>query len=118
MEVAAMGFEREWESYTENRLGGRLGFEKRYIDDWRRGVSFRLENVNVGHLEDDAPEEVIDVEGDNLMAGARLYIGRDTTDSRFRPTKGYNFDFGYEQVGGDHNVRHFKRHPAMVSDAV
>ncbi len=102
MEVAAMGFEREWESYTEKRLGARLGFEKRYSDDWRRGVSFRLENVDVASLEDDAPEEVEDVKGSNVLTGARLYIGKDTTDSRFRPTKGYNFDFGYEQVGGDH----------------
>jgi outer membrane protein insertion porin family len=102
MEVAGMGFEREWESYTEKRVGGRLGFEKRYIDDWRRGVSFRLENVDVADLETDAPKEVTDVKGSNLLAGARLYVGRDTTDSRFRPTKGYNFDFGYEQVGGDY----------------
>jgi outer membrane protein insertion porin family len=102
METAFMGFEREWESYTEKRIGGRLGFEKRYTDDWRRGISFRLENVDVVSLDSDAPKEVTDVKGSNLMAGARLYIGRDTTDSRFRPTKGYNFDFGYEQVGGDH----------------
>jgi outer membrane protein assembly complex protein YaeT len=102
MEVAGTAFEREWESYTENRVGAHLGFEKRYSDDWRRGVSFRLENVGVDNLEGDAPEEVTDVEGDNMLAGARFYVGKDTTDSRFRPTKGYNFDFGYEQVGGDY----------------
>jgi len=102
MEVAATAFKREWESYTEERIGAHLGFEKRYSDDWRRGVSFRLENVDVASLDSDAPEEVTDVKGSNLLAGARLYVGKDTTDSRFRPTKGYNFDFGYEQVGGDH----------------
>jgi outer membrane protein insertion porin family len=102
MEVAATAFEREWESYTEKRMGAHLGFEKRYSDDWRRGIAFRLENVDVASLDSDAPKEVTDVEGSNLLAGARLYIGKDTTDSRFRPTKGYNFDFGYEQVGGDH----------------
>jgi outer membrane protein insertion porin family len=102
MEMALMGFERGWESYTEKRIGGRLGFEKRYIDDWRRGISFRLENVNVADLESDSPDEVVDVKGSNLLAGVRPYIGKDTTDSRFRPTKGYNFDFGYEQVGGDY----------------
>jgi outer membrane protein assembly factor BamA len=102
MEVAVMGFERAWESYTEKRIGARLGFEKRYSDDWRRGVSFRLENVDVASLDSDAPKEVTDVKGANLLAGARIYVGKDTTDSRFRPTKGYNFDFGYEQVGGDY----------------
>ncbi len=102
MEVAATGFEREWESYTEERFGGRIGFEKRYTDDWRRGVSFRVENVDVLDLDSDAPKEVLDVKGSNLLAGGRLYFGKDTTDNRFLPTKGYNFDLGYEQVGGDH----------------
>jgi outer membrane protein insertion porin family len=102
MDVTGMGFEREWESYTENRLGGRLGFEKRYSDDWRRGMSFRLDNVDVDDLESDAPKEVLDVKGNNLLLGVRPYIGKDTTDSRFRPTKGYNFDFGYEQIAVDH----------------
>jgi outer membrane protein insertion porin family len=103
MDVSGMGFEREWESYTEDRLGGRVGFEKRYTNDWRRGMSFRLDNVNVTDLESDAPKEVLDVEGNNALLGVRPYIGKDTTDSRFRPTKGYNFDFGYEQVTLDHN---------------
>lgn len=103
MEVAGTGFEREWESYTEDRMGGRLGFEKRYSDDWRRGISFRLDNVDVTDLESDAPSEVRDIKGNNALFGTRFYIGKDTTDSRFRPTKGYNFDLGYEQVTLDHN---------------
>ncbi len=102
MDVSARSFEREWESYTENRIGGGLGFEKRYDNDWRRGMSFRLDNVDVADLESDAPKEVLDVKGSNLMLGVRPYIGKDTTDSRFRPSKGYNFDFGYEQVAIDH----------------
>jgi outer membrane protein insertion porin family len=102
MDVYGKSFEREWESYTENRLGGGLGFEKRFDDDWRRGMAFRLDNVDVMDLEADAPKEVLDVKGNNLLLGVRPYIGKDTTDSRFRPTKGYNFDFGYEQVAVDH----------------
>ncbi len=108
MDVAATGFEREWDSdtyetqYTETRLGGRLGFEKRYDDLWRRGVSFRGENVDIDDLEATSPKEFYDAEGGNLLFGIRPYIGKDTTDSRFRPTKGYNFDAGYEQVFGDY----------------
>ena len=35
------------------------------------------------------------------MVGLRLSIRKDTTDSRFLPTRGYNFDSSFEQVGGD-----------------
>ncbi|MEN8126812.1 MAG: outer membrane protein assembly factor BamA [Planctomycetota bacterium] len=95
-------FERERETYQEERLNGKIGLEKRYDDKWRRGISFRAENVDVGDLEWDAPEDVWDVEGNNALFGTRFYIRRNTTDARFIPSKGYNFDVGYEQVFGDH----------------
>nr|MBC8377569.1 BamA/TamA family outer membrane protein [Planctomycetota bacterium] len=95
-------FERERETYDEGRLAGKVGLEKRYEDKWRRGISFRTENVDVDDLEWDAPSDVVDVKGSNLLFGTRFYIRKNTTDSRFIPSKGYNFDIGYEQVFGDH----------------
>jgi outer membrane protein insertion porin family len=95
-------FERERESYEESRVTGNIGLDKRYPDDWRRGISFRADNVTIDDLEWDTPKEIVEVKGDNMLFGTRFYIGRDTTDSRFRPSRGYNFDMGYEQVLGDH----------------
>ena len=95
-------FERERETYDEKRLKGRIGLEKRYPDKWRRGISFRAENVDVDDLEWDAPEDVQDVEGSNMLFGTRFYIGKSTTDTRFIPSRGYSFNVGYEQVFGDH----------------
>ena len=37
-----------------------------------------------------------------MIAGIRLGIGRRTTDNRLRPTTGYEFNTGYEQLAGDH----------------
>jgi outer membrane protein assembly factor BamA len=54
------------------------------------------------NLDDDVPQEIIDVEGGNLLAGVKLGIGRDLTDDRFNPSTGYNFNTSYEQVGGDY----------------
>jgi outer membrane protein insertion porin family len=96
-------YERYRETYDEERLTGRVGLLKRYPDDWRRGISFRAEDVKISDLDWDAPEDVVDVEGDNMLFGTRFFIEKDTTDNRFLPTKGYNFDFGYELVVGDHN---------------
>ena len=102
LNLGASSFERERESYEENRLAATFGFEKRYQNDWRRGISFRVENVNVGDLDLTAPKEITDVKGDNGLFGTRFYIRKDTTDSRYRPSRGYNFDAGYEQLAGDH----------------
>jgi outer membrane protein insertion porin family len=102
LDVVASGFNRGRESYDEDRLKGYVGFEKRYPDDWRRGISFRVENVDVTDLEVDAPKEIVDIKGDNGLLGVRFFIRKDTTDLRFTPSRGYNFNAGYEQVGGDH----------------
>lgn len=101
LDTSFSGFERMQESYDEGRTNIYVGLEKRYEDDWRRGVSFKFENVDVTDLDVDAPREVRDVRGSTDMFGVRLSIRKDTTDSRFLPSKGYNFDAGYEQVVGD-----------------
>jgi outer membrane protein insertion porin family len=102
MDVVGSSYIRGRESYNENRLRSYLGFEQRLKERWRRGISFRLENVDVTGVDSDAPKEIKDVEGGNMMAGVRVSFGRDLTDDRFNPSRGYTFDTGYEQVGGDH----------------
>lgn len=102
LDVVGSSFDRWQEAYDEGRTKGYIGLEKRYKNDWRRGVSFRVENVEVSDIDLDAPQEIKDDKGDNNLLGWRLYINKNTTDSRFKPTRGYNFDAGYEQVAGDH----------------
>jgi outer membrane protein assembly complex protein YaeT len=99
-----VGLGREWdrECYDEGITRGYVGFERRYKNRWRRSIGFRMGNVEVESIDIDAPKEIKDFEGDNALAGVRLGIGRDLTDDRFNPTKGYSFNAGYEQVGGDH----------------
>jgi outer membrane protein insertion porin family len=90
------------ESYDEGRLRSYVGLEQRRKDQWRPRIGFRVENVDVKSVDYDAPEEIWAVEGDNVLAGVRLGIGRDMRDDRYTPSTGYRFDTGYEQVTGDH----------------
>lgn len=101
MNVGASSFSRYRESYDEGRLTGLFGLERRYRDDWRRGISFRGEQVRISSLDADVPKEIRDVKGNNMLYGTRFFVRRDRTDSRFIPTQGYNFDAGYEQIFGD-----------------
>ncbi|MFB0524745.1 MAG: outer membrane protein assembly factor, partial [Phycisphaerae bacterium] len=90
-------------SHDEDRLRSYLGFEQRREQHWRRSLSFRAENVDVGSIDFDAPQEIRSVKGNNSLMGIRLGMGRDLTDDVIRPTKGYTFNAGYEQVTGDHS---------------
>lgn len=102
LNVAASSYERWRESYDEKRTKGYVGFEKRYKNDWRRSIGFRLENIDVADIDEDAPKEITDVKGDNAVMGVMFGIGRDTTDYEFNPSAGYRFNASYEQLAGDH----------------
>ena len=107
LNVRGSSWEREMERrgdrrlYDEGRTKGYVGFEKRYEDNWRRSVGFRVVNVDVDSIYLYAPKEIKDVEGHTFLTGVRLGIGRDFTDDRFNPSKGYTFNVDYEQVTGD-----------------
>jgi len=103
LDVVGSSFERWRDSHDEKRKKAYFGFERRLKNRWRPSFGFRAENVEVDDLDFDAPQEIIDIEGYNLLLGARLGIGRDMRNDRYIPSDGYRFDVGYEQVTGDYD---------------
>ena len=103
LDVVGSSFERWRKSHNEKRGKAYIGFEQRLKNRWRPSFGFRVENVEVVDLDFDAPQEIIDVKGHNMLLGARLGIGRDMSDDRYMPSDGYRFNVGYEQVTGEHD---------------
>jgi len=101
LNVGGSSWERWLESHNEKRAKGYFGFEHRYKNRWRASLGFRAENVKVGELDLDAPQEIIDVKGNNFLTGVKFGVGRDLTDDRYNPSAGNTFDVTYEQVTGD-----------------
>jgi outer membrane protein insertion porin family len=101
--IAGSEWERYRESYDEGRLKGYFSLDKRYNRGrWCKGISFRVENVTVDDIEPEAPKEILDVKGDNFLAGIKFGVKQDLTDDEYNPTEGSIFNLGYEQVTGDH----------------
>jgi outer membrane protein insertion porin family len=102
--VTGSSWERDRESYDEGRIKGYVGFEKRYDHGlWFRSIKFRAEEVDVSDIDTDAPIEIKEVKGGNIIAGIKLGIERNSTDDEFMPSKGSIFDISYEQLDGDHS---------------
>ena len=103
--LSVAGSSREWwrESHDEKTTKGYVGFEKRYKNRWRRSLGFRVENVEIIDLDYDAPQEIIDVKGYNLLVGLKFGLRKDATDNPYMPSRGYEYGFGYEQVTGDYD---------------
>jgi len=102
MNVRGVDYERDRESYDEERLRALLGFERRYKNKWRRSINFRVENVHIDPNVLEAPTEVYDDKGDNLLIGTELGFTRNLTDDPYYPTSGKIYNVSYEQVAGDH----------------
>ena len=103
LDLVGSSFERWRESHNEKKKKVYVGFENRLKNRWRPSFGFRVEDVKVGDLDFDAPQEIIDIKGHNMLYGARLGIGRDMRNDRYLPSDGYRFDVGYEQVTGDYD---------------
>jgi outer membrane protein insertion porin family len=103
--LTVAGSSREWwrESHDEKTEKGYVGFEKRYKSGWRRSVGFRVENVEIEDLDYDAPQEIIDVKGYNLLIGTKFGLGKHKTDNTYLPSNGYEYHVSYEQVTGDYD---------------
>jgi outer membrane protein insertion porin family len=101
LDVAGSSWSRYRESYDEGRIKGFVGFEKRLKNKWRKSIGIRCENVDVSGLDSDAPQEIIDVKGNNALYGVTLGIGRDLRDDIWYPSSGRWYNASYEQVTGD-----------------
>ncbi|MFW5682146.1 MAG: outer membrane protein assembly factor BamA [Phycisphaeraceae bacterium] len=95
---------REFDDFDEQRLGGTLGFGRRFGDVWSGSVQARAANVDIGSISNLAPVDIFDVEGESLLTTLGLGIERDTVDNRFDPQRGSLLSFGIERaglIGGD-----------------
>jgi outer membrane protein insertion porin family len=96
-------FTRQRESYQETRVGDVVSVGHTFKNRWYGELATRVEDVTVDSLEHDAPPEVRDVEGSNLLVGFKGSLTRDRTDSRWNPSEGDRLTFSAEQVVGSFN---------------
>jgi outer membrane protein assembly complex protein YaeT len=94
-------FERQREDYDENRYGSLTSLGRRFKNGWYAELAQRIEQVQISNIdEDDAPPDVLDVEGGHVLLGTKLTLVRDRTDSRWMPSTGDRLRLSYEQVYG------------------
>jgi outer membrane protein insertion porin family len=94
-------YDRIFNEYTEERLGGRVTIDRQINPIWTGSVGLRMENVNVSNFAFFAPWQIRQSAGDNLVIAPRIGLRRDTRDSYLRPTEGSLIEGSYEQVFGD-----------------
>ena len=95
-------FNRGYQEYNEDRLGGRVSVGRRLSQFWSANVSGRVENVTVKDIPWDAPPEIRRDAGTHSLVGVSAGVRRDSRDNFMRPSDGSVFELNYEQVFGDY----------------
>ena len=117
-------YDRIYNEYTEQRVGGRITFAHQFDSSWPEelsklidgplmsyvkenrfsvsvNVGARLEGVTVSDLAVGVPVDYTSAQGEHLVTGPRVGVTFDWRDSFLRPTQGGMIDLGAEQDFGD-----------------
>ncbi|NQT22841.1 MAG: outer membrane protein assembly factor BamA [Candidatus Omnitrophica bacterium] len=86
--------------YQETRTGGDLRLGKEFGEYLASDIMYKLENVNITDLPDDATQDLVEERGDNWISIATLGIKYDTRDNIFSPRKGFLTQLVLENAGG------------------
>lgn len=87
-------------AYDETRTGGDLKLGKEFTDCFRGGVTYRLEDVRISNVVENASQDFEDETGSNWISGLTLELAYDTRDNIFNPMKGYILSGSIENAGG------------------
>lgn len=101
--TSLFGFTKDRSLYTESRLGGSIGFDKRFedeLDGLSVGIGYRLEKIDIFDIQDEAPSEVQNVQGTSYLSALGPRATYDQRDNPNFPTKGYMINWGHEIGGG------------------
>lgn len=101
MSVSGFLFDRRYQDWDEERLGGRLSFGYRITPDLSISAGVRGENVDVSNPRVTGVPQLDSVLGDNEIYSGQLQLTHDTRNSPFAPSEGHYMTMSYEQAFGD-----------------
>ena len=98
--TSAFMYDRIYQDWNENRVGGRFSFGYRLTADLSINAALRIEQVGVDNPSTLGVPALDEALGDNNLVGFRLGLKHDTRDTPFLATEGHYFSTSVEQVVG------------------
>jgi outer membrane protein insertion porin family len=102
--VSGFYFNRYYQNWTEQRLGGRVRVGRQFTQQWSGSTALRLERVDVFNPSTANPPQLLkDALGTNLLSTVMFNIAHDTRDSPFMPSQGHHAEVNFEQAFGQYD---------------
>jgi len=94
---------REYNEYDWKSTGFRIGFGKALSEYWNANVQYKLEEVDISNIDDDANDRIKALEGPSLTSEISPSIARDTRDYFLDPHEGSRnaLYLSFAGLGGD-----------------
>jgi len=102
--VSGFYFNRYYQNWTEQRLGGRIRVGRQFTQQWSGSAALRLENVDVFNPSTAFPPPLLkDALGSNFLSTGLFTLAHDTRDSPFMPSQGHHAEVNFEQAFGQYD---------------
>ena len=105
--VSGFLYDRRFNDYDEERLGGRVSLGYRVTPDLSLSTGITGQNVKIHRPRVPGVPALDRVLGDNELYTGEIKLTHDTRDSPFQPSEGHFLEFGYERAFGDFDYNRF-----------
>lgn len=89
----------DYDSYNEQRYGGRFGVGRQFGTVWDGAAAVRNEWVGVSDIDSGSAQDLFDIGRLSRITSVSLELNRTSTDNVLRPSRGSHLTLGVEQVG-------------------
>ncbi len=108
MSLSGFLYDRNFDDWDENRLGGRISFGYRVTPDLSVSLGVSGQNVEITDPRVNTVPELNDVLGDNGLYSGMASLIHDTRNSPLQPSRGHYFELSFEQTFGDYEYSTFE----------
>ncbi len=108
MSVSGFLFDRRYDDWDEERLGGRIAFGYRVTPDLSVSAGISGQNVKITRPRILGVPQLDNVLGDNEMYSGEVSLTHDTRNSPLQASEGHYFQFKFEEVFGRFDYAKFE----------
>ena len=108
MSVSGFLYDRRFDDWDEERLGGRLSFGYRITPDLSISAGVTGQNVNISDPRLLGEPQLDEVLGDNELWSGEVSLKHDTRNTPIQASEGHYLEFSFEEVFGKYEYSRFE----------
>lgn len=106
--ISGFLFDRRFNDWDEQRLGGRMSFGYRVTPDLSVSLGISGQEVEISNPRSLSVQQLNDVVGENEFYTGSVSLKHDTRNSPIQASAGHYFDFTFEKAFGDFDYSRFE----------